>query len=367
MSLSYTPSSVRPDASSRVSRKLWAATVHFARTAGSSTSAFYVSVIWAGYLYAIHGDLLSHNLVEPVCNQFVRSISDLYRLTLDDVEILSQLKHLSLGILDSLLDSHLDLKDDNDIRRFLMIAESVLPKSDDNFPEPTIDQVSEFRLALRILSNQIPSAIFDYPSGDLLLQHPDPFAPTVPPAPPVRQTSVPKASAPPKQEGGFGTFVKRLLMVLLFVGSCIGLISGALSSNEPNAAEQPSMTQVTKPRTGEILFGEEYDGSEITITADKEHDYVVTLQDKDGIHYIVFYVRAGTTVTKGVPDAKLYVHFASGTKWYGYGKGRMFGPDTYYSKDDEALDFSQSAWEYTLYPVTDGNFTESPSSEDEFF
>ena len=73
------------------------------------------------------------------------------------------------------------------------------------------------------------------------------------------------------------------------------------------------------------------------------------------------------TVTVGVPADELYIYFASGTKWYGYGKGLMFGEDTSYSKDDELVDFSEYTWEYTLYPVNDGNFSETPSNENEFF
>lgn len=125
--------------------------------------------------------------------------------------------------------------------------------------------------------------------------------------------------------------------------------------------------QVAKPRSGQILAGREYDDSEITIQCHSTHDYVVSLKDSSGKEYVAFFVNAGDTVTVGVPGKHLYVYFASGTEWYGYGKGLMFGEDTYYSKDDEILDFTQYTWEYTLQPVEDGNFTESHSDEDEFF
>jgi hypothetical protein len=82
---------------------------------------------------------------------------------------------------------------------------------------------------------------------------------------------------------------------------------------------------------------------------------------------VAFYVRAGTTVSVGVPADYLYVYFASGNEWYGYGKGLMFGKDTVYSKDDEMLDFSEGGWEYTLQLVTNGNFSQTPSNENEFF
>ena len=123
----------------------------------------------------------------------------------------------------------------------------------------------------------------------------------------------------------------------------------------------------TRPISGTILSGREYFESEITVTADSSEDYVVSLKDVYGDSYVSFYVRAGETVTVGVPFEYLYVYFACGDEWYGYGNGLMFGPSTYYSKDEELLDFVDYTWEYTLYPVSDGNFSDSPCSASEFF
>lgn len=129
-----------------------------------------------------------------------------------------------------------------------------------------------------------------------------------------------------------------------------------------------TLKPVTKPYSGAIISGAEYHNeSEITVTADSSNDYVVSLKDSRGTEYVSFYVRAGDTVTVGVPQKWLYVYFASGDEWYGYGKGLMFGKNTVYSKDDEPQDFSKYTWKYTLHPVTGGNFSETPSDEDEFF
>lgn len=128
-----------------------------------------------------------------------------------------------------------------------------------------------------------------------------------------------------------------------------------------------ALKPVSKPASGTILSGNEYDGSEITVTSDSSDSYVVSIRDSFGTEYVSFFVRAGDTVTVGVPAKYLYVYFASGTTWYGYGKGLMFGDNTVYSKDDDILDFTQYAWEYTLFPVTNGNFSETPSTENEFF
>ena len=127
------------------------------------------------------------------------------------------------------------------------------------------------------------------------------------------------------------------------------------------------LKEMPKPASGTILSGKEYNGSEITVKASTDCDYVVSLKNVIGKEYVSFYVRAGDTVTVGVPEEYLYVYFASGTEWYGYGKGFMFGINTVYSKDDECHDFAEYTWDYKLYPVSNGNFSETPSNEDEFF
>ena len=147
-------------------------------------------------------------------------------------------------------------------------------------------------------------------------------------------------------------------------GFSAGKIAGY---EEGEKAGYAALKPLYKPTSGTILSGREYDGSEITVTADSTDDYVVSLKDANGTAYVTFFVRAGETVTIGVPEQYLYIYFASGTEWYGYGKGLMFGEDTVYSKDDEAKDFWTYTWEYTLYPVTNGNFSETPSDESEFF
>lgn len=119
-----------------------------------------------------------------------------------------------------------------------------------------------------------------------------------------------------------------------------------------------------EPASGTILSGSEYYGSEITVTASGSSSYVVKLKTETGAEVVCFYIRAGETVTIGVPAEYLYVYFAAGETWYG--EDLLFGADTTYSKDDEVLDFVEYSWEYTLYPVVNGNFSETPIDESEF-
>lgn len=144
-------------------------------------------------------------------------------------------------------------------------------------------------------------------------------------------------------------------------------IKDSMNENTP-VYTQPK--PINMPVSGTILSGKsgkEYYESEITVTANIGSSYVVSLKNENGVERISFFVRAGDTVTVAVPAEYLYVYFASGTSWYGYGKGLMFGDATVYSKDDDLLDFTQYTWEYTLQPVYNGNFTELPCDESEFF
>lgn len=143
------------------------------------------------------------------------------------------------------------------------------------------------------------------------------------------------------------------------------------SSTIPETTEPP-LIAVTKPYSGTILRGQEpkneYLPSTLTVNADSDQSYVVSLKDRYGGHQLSFFVKAGESATVVVPSTRLYVYFASGKTWYGYGEGKMFGENTVYTKDDDLLDFNDGqSWEYTLYPVSNGNFQESPSSAEEFF
>lgn len=124
------------------------------------------------------------------------------------------------------------------------------------------------------------------------------------------------------------------------------------------------------PQNGEILYSSEdwgWNVSQLTINGSSNANSLVSLRDQDGVEVLRFFVRAGQTATLEVPGQWLQVYFASGKKWYGYGRGLMFGEDTVYSKDDDYLDFNKYSYEYTLRPVTGGNFQQTPSNENEFF
>lgn len=124
-----------------------------------------------------------------------------------------------------------------------------------------------------------------------------------------------------------------------------------------------------EPKSGQLFLGKKLDPdyddcSSLTIKASSDESCVVKLKDIYGDVWMSFYVRAGDKVTVGVPRETLRVFFASGDIWYGYND--LFGEYTSYSKDSSVCNFEEYTYEYTLYPVSSGNFSETPISADEF-
>lgn len=151
-----------------------------------------------------------------------------------------------------------------------------------------------------------------------------------------------------------------IALILLFV---IVPLSQAIS--KANKPDNDILSPVTEPISGTILSGREvYDESEITVTADDNDSCYVKLKDSYGVTVMSFYVRAGDTVTVGVPYESLYVCFARGDTWYGL--ENLFGEYTDYSMVDEIRDFESYTYEYELYLVSDGNLHLTPIDAEDF-
>lgn len=160
--------------------------------------------------------------------------------------------------------------------------------------------------------------------------------------------------------------IGAFLILVLSVISIYGITNSSETASTTHTTSDANA--VREPTSGTILYGEPVyngsEGSEITITTSSEEACMVKLKTAGGTTRLSFYVRAGDTVTVGVPREYLYVYFASGDTWYGTTK--LFGEYTSYSKDNELRDFINHTWEYTLYPVTNGNFSETPIDASEF-
>ncbi len=159
-------------------------------------------------------------------------------------------------------------------------------------------------------------------------------------------------------------FVKKHKVLCVILAVVVVIIAYQLFFAKPEDPDS-ELSAVPEPANGAILSGyEDFDGSEITITAPYNSACVVKLKTSSGVERLSFYVKPGATVTVGVPAEYLYVYFATGKTWYG--NEHLFGNDTSYSKDDDLLDFARNTWSYTLHPVTDGNFSQTPIDENEF-
>lgn len=153
--------------------------------------------------------------------------------------------------------------------------------------------------------------------------------------------------------------ILQTIAILVVVGfiftSCI----------EENAKKNAEFEPLEEPQTGTILYSNaDNTDSEISISASDDSACVVKLKTVDGEDCMSFYVRAGDDVSVPVPAKELYVYFAFGNSWYG--NDYLFGGETSYSKDSSICDFSEYTWEYTLSPVTNGNFRETPVDAEEF-
>lgn len=171
---------------------------------------------------------------------------------------------------------------------------------------------------------------------------------------------IPSYTPTPTRKQGMSQKTKTGIIIGAVILAIIIIICIANSSGNDEG-----LTPVTEPRSGQILTGTEpYNESEITVSASGGSSCVVKLKTSSGVERMSFYVRAGDTVTVGVPCEYLYVYFASGDAWYG--TAHLFGEDTYYSMDDTICNFYDYAWEYTLYPVSSGNFEQTPIDEEQF-
>lgn len=125
------------------------------------------------------------------------------------------------------------------------------------------------------------------------------------------------------------------------------------------------MQPLPLPETGTVFIGNgKYCYSELTIKSSSNSACYIKLKDANGSDAYSFFVRAGDTVAVPVPPGYYNVYFAYGNDWYG--PDLLFGSETVCEKDDDLLDFKQYTWEYTLYPITNGNFSATPISLDEF-
>lgn len=112
------------------------------------------------------------------------------------------------------------------------------------------------------------------------------------------------------------------------------------------------------PSNGTILYQSSattISDSSIIVHAPTTSNCVVKLKSVfSGSTVFAFFVRANNTVELPCPSGTFDVCFAYGTDWYGYDS--LFGSKTKCEKDGN-ISFTSAGWEYTLYPVSNGNLS----------
>lgn len=363
---------------------IWAGTIHFAKEAGFSTHPLVTTVLWSGFLLSVKKELDKHELLRKVQGQFIHSLARIYDYGPETAEQQADLENRMHTFYDALAADVADLESERNIFEFVSIAANVNARFSPSSKVSPMKCVDVFQRTASLLSSHIYCIIHDI-DNKVLLQFPRPALTAAQPAPtqPVPQQPKPQpaanatpAAARKEKDNGTPRSFAWLCAILLIIFAVVVIVTGirdGLDGAEMN--QDNALTAQSKPVSGTIVDGKRYyddDGmpigyGDITVTASSGADCVVCLKTPAGNNSFSFYVRAGDTVTIASPYRKAYVYFSTGSTWYGFGEGLMFGSGTDYSKDDELLDFANYNWEYTLYPVSNGNFSETPIDEDEFF
>lgn len=112
------------------------------------------------------------------------------------------------------------------------------------------------------------------------------------------------------------------------------------------------------PKNGQV-FPTEYRWSaqslisKITVHAPYDQNVFVKLKrSSTGVTLYQFFVQADSTAIIDIPRAVYNVCFAFGDNWYGVDS--LFGDETVCSIDRD-INFRRADYEYTLYPIADGN------------
>lgn len=361
---------------------IWAGAIHYAKEVGFSLHPMVTTVLWSGLLLSVAKDIEEHGILQDVQAQFPVSFTYVYGQTANAEDLSGDMQSRMMAFYETISKDFIDLDSERKIFDFVSIATNVNDRFSEDTDVSLVKAVQFFQKTASLLSSHIYGILHEINNG-ILLRFPNPrFAispppqnsntqPTIeygpnPPSPPAVNTTVP-----------FAYKTNPLLRFLAIIGIIAvmfvvcSLIAGGQSGNtDTPIATQPTNPQkpeAPRPPSGTILAGQETGESYIEVTASQSQDCVVTIKTSDGVTKVAFFVRADSTVAVNVPAGDYYVYFAAGSTWYGYSSDGMFGTDTSYSMDDELRDFTNYSWTYTLYPVSNGNFSETPISKEEFW
>ena len=155
--------------------------------------------------------------------------------------------------------------------------------------------------------------------------------------------------------------VCSLLVLVLLLGASVSCFAETISSSkdsaapEPNAAPDLPLLSPYPAENGEVFVEPDYDGPcEVVVIVDQETDCYVYLEylgesessvsgrelkedaEEPYESDLAFYVKAGETVIKKIPDGIYRLYYATGTVFYG--KDDLFGDESSCYSADELLD-----------------------------
>ena len=376
MSLSETPPvKITLSTYRDISDEILGGTIRFCNETGYKQNIVMLTFLWSGFLLSSKAQLAEHNLIENILNWYVQSLSNLFPKLSDDASLKNQVNEMLQHYWNNLNHDFEDMNNPAEVSAFLQIANK-LNSQDDASSAYLLNKDPEapFAKVRSVLHSNIYQILHQIDNGMTIqyrgiVQHPFLHQQSSSSRPAV-QSQPQAASRPVASQVNNSDSIpwgKIAVWGVIFVVLIVLLISGFSEDSVPTQSSVPETTLavVQEPQSGTILLGrEDIDGSELTITASGGSSCVVKLKTASGITRLSFYVRAGDTITVGVPAEYLYVYFASGDTWYG--EKQLFGENTSYGMDDEILDFTQYTWEYTLYPVSNGNFSETPIDPEDF-
>lgn len=375
MSLSEAPSvKITFSTAQDISDELLGGTISFCKETGYKQNIMMLTFLWAGFLLSSRSQLDEHSLVEDVLNGYIRSLGNLFPKLREDASLKAQVTEMLQHYWNNLNHDFEDMNNPAEVSAFLQIANK-LNSQDDASSAYLLNKDPEvpFAKVRSVLHSNIYQILHQIDNGMTIqyrgiVQHTFLHQQSSPSRPAVQsQSQAASRNVTPQTKADSVSWGKIAVWGILIVILIAVLIDGLAPDNTSNQATPttPTLAAVQEPYSGTILLGrEDFEGSELTITASGGSSCVVKLKTASGTTRLSFYVRAGDTITVGVPAEYLYVYFASGDTWYG--EKHLFGESTSYGMDDEILDFTQYTWEYTLYPVTNGNFSETPIDPEDF-
>ena len=142
-------------------------------------------------------------------------------------------------------------------------------------------------------------------------------------------------------------FIIAAVVVISVAANSCNSGSSSISSTTP--IPTATLTPQTMPANGNVFYCSTTDRpSSFKVTNNGPSNYYMKFVEAGtNTSVITFFVCAYSTVEIDMPADNLELRYAYGTTWYG--ESKLFGDDTRYAKDEEYYNFSNFAWEISLY------------------